>query len=183
MGKIMFNGIAYGSGGGGSGGNVTPESIGALPVDGEAKSAIKAKQDGNGNVIADTYAKKTKVLFEGAFTVDGTGKTFYVDTAGRIDGYATDCMGNSLQSSAYILRVTGFIFRPDKGEKFVPFTMDIAAGVVGTNKTYVSKHYIKVDGERLEAYILAEIIPGYNPSVKISGAKIWCTINKIEQII
>ncbi len=36
----------------------TAEDIGALPADGNAVSATKATQDGNGNNIADTYATK-----------------------------------------------------------------------------------------------------------------------------
>lgn len=39
--------------------NITPENIGALPEDGNAVSATKAEQDGNGNNIVDTYQTKT----------------------------------------------------------------------------------------------------------------------------
>lgn len=39
--------------------NITPENIGALPEDGNAVSATKATQDGNGNNIVDTYQTKT----------------------------------------------------------------------------------------------------------------------------
>lgn len=39
--------------------NITAEDIGALPVNGNAVSATKATQDGKGNVIPDTYAKKS----------------------------------------------------------------------------------------------------------------------------
>lgn len=41
--------------------NLTPEDIGALPEDGNAASATKAHQDGNGNIITDTYALKTEM--------------------------------------------------------------------------------------------------------------------------
>lgn len=37
---------------------ITPENIGALPVDGNAASATKAEQDSDGNVITKTYAKQ-----------------------------------------------------------------------------------------------------------------------------
>lgn len=37
---------------------ITPEDIGALPLDGNAASATMTAQDGNGDVIADTYLKK-----------------------------------------------------------------------------------------------------------------------------
>lgn len=39
--------------------DLTPENIGALPENGNAVSATKAMQDGNGNDIADTYLKKS----------------------------------------------------------------------------------------------------------------------------
>lgn len=39
--------------------NITPENIGALPEDGNANTATKATQDSDGNVIKDTYLKKT----------------------------------------------------------------------------------------------------------------------------
>lgn len=39
--------------------NITPSDIGALPTSGNAASATKAKQDGNGKNIADTYLTKT----------------------------------------------------------------------------------------------------------------------------
>ena len=39
--------------------NITPENIGALPEDGNALTATKATQDGNGNNIAETYQTKT----------------------------------------------------------------------------------------------------------------------------
>ena len=39
--------------------NITPENIGALPEDGNAKTATKATQDANGNNIVDTYQTKT----------------------------------------------------------------------------------------------------------------------------
>ncbi len=40
--------------------NLTPENIGALPMDGMAISAKKSEQDGNGNVISNTYFTKTE---------------------------------------------------------------------------------------------------------------------------
>jgi len=52
--------------------NITAESIGSLPKDGNAKSATKADQDGNGNNISATYLKnigdasQTTVTFEQA---------------------------------------------------------------------------------------------------------------------
>ena len=42
--------------------DLTAENVGALPVNGTAKSAIKASQDGNGKVISETYIPKTAVL-------------------------------------------------------------------------------------------------------------------------
>lgn len=42
--------------------NLTCANIGALSATGNAASATKATKDGNGNVIADTYVKKTAVL-------------------------------------------------------------------------------------------------------------------------
>lgn len=41
--------------------NITPENIGALAENATAASATKAEQDGNGNVITDTYATKTEL--------------------------------------------------------------------------------------------------------------------------
>lgn len=42
--------------------NLTPANIGALSINGNAVSATRAEQDGNGNNIADTYVKKTDAL-------------------------------------------------------------------------------------------------------------------------
>ena len=69
--------------------NITPENIGALPEDGNAVSATKATQDGNGNNIVDTYQTKTGDTNNNtvAYTsADFTSPTEWTDVAALVSG-------------------------------------------------------------------------------------------------
>lgn len=81
--------------------NITPANIGALPEDGNAVSATKAMQDGNGNVIVDVYQTKTGNTNNNSTTfasADSTSPTAWTDVSVLASGEKHSSLFNKIST-------------------------------------------------------------------------------------
>ena len=81
--------------------NITPANIGALEEDGNAVSATKATQDGNGNNIVDTYQTKTGNTNSNSTTftsADSTSPTAWTDVAVLASGEKHSSLFNKISA-------------------------------------------------------------------------------------
>ncbi len=87
--------------------NLTPENIGALPQNGNAISATKATQDGNGNNIDTTYLKKTGDSGENTAVYtsgDAANPSGWTDVAVMASGEKHKSLFNKLSTMAKNVR-------------------------------------------------------------------------------
>lgn len=87
--------------------NITPENIGALATDGNAVSATKASQDENGDVIVDTYAKKS--IYNDTTVSMGRKSGTTVGTGSFAFGYNTTASGYYSHAEGYALTASGYV--------------------------------------------------------------------------
>ncbi len=86
--------------------NLTPANIGALAANGNAASATKATQDGNGNVISDTYAKKS-IYGDTAISMGRKANTTTGDTSFSF-GNTVEASGSYAFATGSVTTASGF---------------------------------------------------------------------------
>lgn len=135
--------------------NLTPENIGALPEDGNAVSATKATKDGNENVIADTYAKKSiysdTVVSMGRKTGTTVGShSFafgdYVEASGnnsRAEGYNTMASGSFARAEGQYTTARGSNSRAEGQHATAGGDYSYAEGPYATASNYASHAFGK----------------------------------------
>lgn len=94
--------------------NITPENIGALPEDGNAKTSTKATQDGDGNNIAETYLKKNDDSKDNTVTFssgDSTSPTGWADinivTSGETHASLLRKVSLAIKNLRYLYKMLG----------------------------------------------------------------------------
>lgn len=143
-----------------------------------AASAIKATQDGNGNVISSTYATKGIVIAEGSFRPAGGECRFSIPsnalhTLANYDGSMSYMEKNYLAGKYVVLRIIGVIY--GKGSFVQDVFLLVPEGVNPdvNHYDYSCKVYPRYDNSVSSEYLTLSTSLSYILSVSGSGTNIY----------